>query len=477
MKPTQTRSISPKKQPSKSTVLQNIDENTINEDLEEVKKLEEKIVQITEKNIAVARENEVKSYENTRDQRFINFRKSIISGQRDKRRRLLEQNQEQIDKSNELKSNIESVQSENQNLQKKIQDLLDDQFPEELTEDATKEERIEFMKKKIRALQIKNKIQRQMLATSIPSAVVRMQLVKDSLQKRVDIADERRKQANAILQRNDREKLFPQKITTIDAINDIADDAELCSSRTNIDSLDFETTAELNKARIIESENQQRQDQITRRENELQRRIEKRQKKIEESMRRAQELAREEEEMQELNKTEANLENSSSDDEEEDKEKHRSSLVDPYIALSPEEKARRKKVKDQFVKTCKDAARETADELQRQALEMQLENARAQRTNVTYQVQFNERQIERMMKVQEQAKLLLDKYHEDIQEMDKLVEDPRKKIMEQIKRNNAVLAEAKGELSAIQQEIQTIENQLEETTSSAKEAVSRTENA
>ena len=145
--------------------------NQTNEDtLEELKKLEKKVVQITEKNIGLFRQNEQQSYENTKDAEIIRLTKSIISGQRDKRRRNLEENQEQIDQSEQIQNDLAQIQEENRKLDDRIKELLDAPFLEELPPTATKEQRMDFMRRKIRALQIKNKIQRSLIKEAIPSS-------------------------------------------------------------------------------------------------------------------------------------------------------------------------------------------------------------------------------------------------------------------------------------------------------------------
>ena len=466
MKKSPTRTITPRKQVIKQEVPTTLNEEEMQQNLKEVKDLEQKIVQITEKNIAQARQNELKSYENQRDSEFIRFRKSVISGQRDKIRRQREENQEQIEKARDLQTNISKIHEENRKLEEKINELLQSQIPQEIDENATSRKKIEYLRKKIRAYEICNKIQKQLLKTGIPIKVKEMQITKDALQERVDYADERRKQANQIISNNNQEKLIPQMITKIDSVNDVADDAELCSSRTNLDSLDFETSQELDKARYLEAENQRKLDELAQRERDLNRRIERRQRKLEEAAR------KEEEERNENNVTEASLDTSNIAEEEEIPED--TSLTGKYINLPPEEKARRRKIKDQFVKACRDSASGTTDHIQRQVLEMRLTYAKLKKDDSEYQVKFNERQLDRAKKVQEKAKELLEQYKEDIQKQDDSTDGPRNAIQEQIDRNNKILAEARGELKARQEEIQSLENELEEARNSANESIAKT---
>ena len=463
------RTITPRKQVVKQEAPTTINEEEMRQNLKEVKDLEEKIVQITAKNIAQARQNEQKSYENQRDSEFIRFRKSVISGQRDKIRRSREENQEQIDRSKDIQSNISAIHQENTKLEEKINEILQQQMPKEIDENATKSQRMEYLRKKVRAYEICNKIQRQLLKTGIPIKVKEMQITKDALQERVDFADERRKKANEIIAMNNQEKLIPQKITQIDSVNDIADDAELCSARStiNLESLDFETSQELDKARYMEAENKRRLDELAQREKDLNRRIERRQRKLEEASR------REEEEKNENNNTEASLDASNIVEEEEEIPED-TSLTGKYINLTPEEKARRRKIKDQFVKACRDSAAGTTDHLQRQVLEMRLTYAKLKKDDSEYQVSFNERQLARAKKVQEKAKELLEQYQEDIQKQDDSVDGPRNAIQEQIDRNNKILAEARGELKARQEEIQSLEKELQEAKDSANEAIAKT---
>ena len=448
--------------------------NQTNEDtLEELKKLEKKVVQITEKNIGLFRQNEQQSYENTKDAEIIRLTKSIISGQRDKRRRNLEENQEQIDQSEQIQNDLAQIQEENRKLDDRIKELLDAPFLEELPPTATKEQRMDFMRRKIRALQIKNKIQRSLIKEAIPSSVKRLQLIKKANQERVDYADERRKAANEILAQNE-EKLIPQQIAKIEAIHDIADDAELCSSRTNIDSLEFETSFVLGKARVVEDENQKRNEALTKRQNHLQKLIRRKEKKQQEAELRAQQLAREEEEKAEQEQTEVHNDEHSSEEEE---EPQNVKVSDQYTNISPEERSRRKKIKEDFLKKCRQVTQDTNNAIQREVLEMQLAYAKIQRSHVDYKVQFNEKELARNKHIQEESQKLLDKYHEEASKLDESIEEPRNNILEQIKRNNLVLAEARDELAIIQNQIKDMEDQLQQAKDSAQEAVAQSQKA
>ena len=446
----------------------------IENDLEEVRKLEKKISSLTEKNLELRRENEKLSYENMRDKDFIKLRKTIITTQKQRIEKKEEESKQTVAVSKEMQKCLTNIRKSNQDLLQKIQDKIDDQFPEEVDESAGKDEKAFYMRKKIRALQIKNKVQKQLMNETIPSTKNRLQLILNALQLRIDAADDRLKQANAqIIKKPDR--MIPQKESKIEITNDIADDAELCVARTQIDSMEFETTAEVLKARSIEDETEKLLTDIKKREKELKRKSDKVERKRQE---------RENKENESLNATEAELEcgddgknaeeevNEAKEEEEEEEANEK-----PKFIINNEEIERRKQFKDAWTEKCHEISRLTNEALQVDNLEMKLQYLVVQKAQNEFNVAVAQKELERKKMLQEKSKLLIEKYHNDLESQTKGIEASVNDLVSQIESNNAVLTEARGELAARQKEVEDIENELAEAKQEAVEAKAKTEKA
>ncbi|EAY14411.1 hypothetical protein TVAG_256030 [Trichomonas vaginalis G3] len=222
-----------------------------------VLKIEKHNEQLTEKSIALNRQIEALRYKNNRDQQILQVRQNFIQKQTAKIEENINKYQDDIEKAKGINNEITSVQNEGQSLIEQINSKLENLIPPEPPKWASEDEMLQYKRAKLKAIKFKNEMQKKLIQNLIPHQKEIFQLQLQAFQDRLNAADKRCSVSQKILE-DQHEYLIKQKEAEISEQNDVADDAELCIARTQIDSFEFDVGNQMILTSDLEASNDQR---------------------------------------------------------------------------------------------------------------------------------------------------------------------------------------------------------------------------